>query len=531
MPLPVAIVAAMIDADTPLEALAAQVVLPVLDLRKAEALPGVWEAARRLAARGVGGFILFGGDRRTLGRELADLRALAPRGLLVSADLERGLGQQVHGGAHQPPLLALGAAGDERLARAAARAVAEDALEVGVDWVLGPVLDLADEPRNPIVGTRSLGADPARVAALGAAIIEGIQAAGALACAKHYPGHGATTDDSHAALPVVTRAREALLERDLRPFRAAVEAGVASIMTAHVAYPTLSDAGKDVPCTLDPGLVRGLLRQGLGFDGLVVTDALIMDGALLAAGDELGAACRALEAGADALLYPKAPDAVIDRVAAWAAAAPGRAARLREAAGRVMAAKARVRRAPRAPFDGGPHVDPGEAVAAAALTRLGEARPALRRGEAAGLVVLDDDALPGLGHEVVAALTEAGVELSPAVVGPDAPPAAVERARAVAAGAAARGERLVVVVGCRVRAWKGRPGLAPGLLELLRSLPAARTTVVALCGPAPLRGALPAGAELLVGWGDEPAVQAAAARALLGGPAPGRLPVPDPREP
>ncbi|MBX3471222.1 MAG: glycosyl hydrolase family 3, partial [Planctomycetes bacterium] len=311
-----------------LEPLALQVVIPVLDLRGGDGRPApaaALEAARDLARRGVGGFILFGGDIDTLAADLAALRAAAPRGLLVAADLERGLGQQVRGGAHLPPLLALGAADDEDLARRAGEAVAREALAVGVDWLLGPVLDLADEPRNPIVGTRSLGPDPARVAALGAAVIEGVQAAGGLACAKHFPGHGATTDDSHAALPVVQRPADALRARDLAPFRRAVAAGVASVMSAHVVYPTLSSTGR--PATLDPTLVQGLLREELGFEGLVVTDALIMDGVLVDRAGEGESACLALEAGCDALLYPKDPLAVAAAVAAWAAADPAREAR------------------------------------------------------------------------------------------------------------------------------------------------------------------------------------------------------------
>lgn len=527
-----------------LAALAARTIFPILDLRRPDQLPAVWARARDLAGRGVGGFILFGGDAATLAGELAALRALAPRGLLIGSDLERGLGQQVKGGAQQPPLLALGAANDPALAERAGFAVARDALALGIDWLYGPVLDLADEPRNPIVGTRSLGASPEKVAELGAAVVRGIQRAGALACAKHWPGHGATTDDSHAALPVVTRARDALMTRDLLPFRRAVAAGVASIMTAHVAYPTLSTSPR-LAATLDPALISGLLRQELGFDGIVVTDAMIMDGVLLAAGGDEGlAACKALEAGCDALLYPKDPLALAARVAAWARERPSNLARLREAVGRIDAGTARTTRA-RASVARPPEGDVGDAVARAALTRVGPAQPALKSGEPVRLLVLDDDDTAGLGHELVTTLSEAGVAVSPFVlraVDTGAPtrapvvhaapgteqaattganPDAVARAREHA-----KAGRRVVVVGCRVRAWKGRPGLAPGLAQLLSSLDPAGLTVVGLCGPAPLLSVVPRAAELLLGYGDEQCVQAAAAGALLGAPAPGRLPIP-----
>lgn len=505
-----------------LDALALQVIVPVLDLRGGDGRPAPAAAlaqARELAGRGVGGFILFGGEADTLAAQLAALRAEAPHGLLISADLERGVGQQVRGGAHLPPLLALGAAQDVELARRAGAAVAREALALGIDWLLGPVLDLADEPKNPIVGTRSLGADPERVAALGAALVRGTQEAGALACAKHFPGHGATTDDSHAALPVVARSEGDLRARDLLPFRRAIEAGVASVMTAHVVYPTLSSSRS--PATLDASLVQGLLREELGFDGLVVTDALIMDGVLIGRANEGESACHALAAGCDALLYPKDPLTVAAAVAAWARASAQHEARLREAARRVFAAKARTR-APASDLAAA-HTsaqDLALALAARAITRSGATHPALRAGDDVGLIVLDDDAVPGLGHEVVATLAASGVTLTPATLGPEPSPEALARARA-----AAERPRVVALVGCRVRAWKGRAGLAPALQDALRALPADRLTVAALCGPAPLQGVVPAGAEVLVGYGDEPCVQRALAVALLGEPAPGREPL------
>jgi beta-glucosidase-like glycosyl hydrolase len=510
----------------PLDALALQVIVPVLDLRGGDGRPAPAAAlaqARELARRGVGGFILFGGEADALAAQLAALRAEAPHGLLISADLERGVGQQVRGGAHLPPLLALGAAADEELARRAGAAVAREALALGIDWLLGPVLDLADEPKNPIVGTRSLGADPERVAALGAALVRGTQEAGALACAKHFPGHGATTDDSHAALPVVARSEDDLRARDLLPFRRAIEAGVASVMTAHVVYPTLSSSRS--PATLDASLVQGLLREELGFDGLVVTDALIMDGVLIGHANEGESACHALAAGCDALLYPKDPLTVAAAVAAWARESAQHEARLREAARRVFAAKARTRAvalelaaAHAAAHASAEHV--ALALASGAITRSGPTRPALRAGDDVGLLVLDDDAVPGLGHEVVATLAAAGVTLTPATLGPEPSADALVRARA-----AAERPRVVALVGCRVRAWKGRAGLAPALQDALRALPADRLTVAALCGPAPLQGVVPAGAEALVGYGDEPCVQRALAGALLGEPAPGREPL------
>lgn len=497
----------MTPAPPDLHRLAAQVIVPVLDLRAGRDRAAEWARAEARARAGFGAFLLFGGELPELPERLAALRACAPAGQapLVCADLERGLGQQVRGGGRVPPAMALGAAGSPALARRAGLALGREARAAGVDWVLGPVLDLADEPRNPIVGTRAFSADPARVATLGAAWIEGLEAAGVLGCAKHFPGHGATTDDSHAALPRVSRSAAQLRARDLLPFRAAAAVGVGSVMTAHVAYPTLDEPG---PATLSPRLVTGLLRGELGYHGLVVTDALIMDG--VRADGEDAAACAALAAGCDVLLYPHEPEAVAAAVARWASAEPARAGRLQQAAGRLAAARLRLAAAlaPGGPPDRTLALD----LARAALVRSGPAQPALQPGDPVGLVLLDDDQQGGFGAELLATLLEAGLRVRVLALHPGSD-ASQDQAAAALLGDAPRG---LVVVGCRVRAWKGRPGLHPRLQTLLRGLPPRGLTVVGLCGPAPLAPASPPGAASLLAWGDEPAAQRAAAEALLG---------------
>jgi beta-glucosidase-like glycosyl hydrolase len=496
-------------------ALARRVVVPILNLRADQDLPANWATARQQAADGFGGLILFGGELGDVQRGLAELRQLAPQPILIASDLERGLGQQVQGGADAPPLQALGAADDEALARRAGRALGRAARQAGIDWVFGPVLDLAELPQNPIVGARSFGADPARVSALGAAYLSGIQEAGALACGKHFPGHGSTTGDSHAELPRVTRSREQLERFELAPFRAAIAAGVGSLMTAHIAFPALGAERK--PATLTPAVLGGLLRERLGFEGLIVTDAFIMEG-VLETQDEADAACAALEAGADVILYPHDPEAVAARLAAWAAADEGCAARLRGAVARLDAALARL---PDEPPAGEDEAETAAAMAAAALTRLGAAAAPLAAAEEVGVLLLDDDDVPGFGHELVADLQAAGVPLRLAALGSD------PSADALAAADALAGlPRRLAVVGCRVRAWKGRPGLSPALQTQLAALAPGGLTVVGLCGPFPLDGVTPAGAEVLVAYGDAPVCQAAAAAALLGrADAPGRLPV------
>jgi beta-glucosidase len=261
---------------------------------------------------GCGGFIVFGGEAGAMRELSSELRERSRFPILIASDLERGAGQQFAGAAGLPPLAAIGACGSADDVRSAARLTAREALSLGVNWILAPVADLDLEPRNPIVGTRAFGSDPGEVAALVAEWVDACQAEGALACAKHFPGHGRTVVDSHAALPVVDADVADLENNDLVPFRAAIDAGVASILTAHVAFPALDSSA--VPATLSKRIVTGLLRTDMRFDGLVVTDAMIMEGALSGRG-EAAACVAALAAGCDVVLYPSDVAAVADAVA------------------------------------------------------------------------------------------------------------------------------------------------------------------------------------------------------------------------
>lgn len=270
---------------------------------------------------GVGGFVLFGGEAERVARLTSRARSDAARDLWIAADLERGAGQQFRGLTELPPPAAL-AHHDDPLAAAerAAAVTATDALSVGVNWVLAPVLDIDAERDNPIIATRSFGADPGLVTALGRRWIETCQERGALACAKHFPGHGRSLTDSHAELPIIPASRAALAD-DLMPFRL-VNNGVGSVMVAHVAYPAL---GSDRPATLSPEIVTGILREDIGFGGLVATDAMIMAGV----GDESGApAVQAMRAGCDVILYPSDLATTVESLAREADADPDFADRL-----------------------------------------------------------------------------------------------------------------------------------------------------------------------------------------------------------
>ncbi|NIP83464.1 MAG: beta-N-acetylglucosaminidase, partial [Gemmatimonadetes bacterium] len=237
--------------------------------------------------------------------------------------------------------MALGAAGSDRLAYELGRVVGREARAVGVHINFGPVLDVNSNPANPIINTRSFGEDPALVARLGAAYIRGAHDAGLLTTAKHFPGHGDTSEDSHLELPVIGADRARMDAVELPPFQAAVREGVDAIMTAHIAVRGV--LGEDAPpATLSPYFMTGVLREELGFEGLLVTDAMTMGGVAdeFGGGDEV--LIRALEAGADILLMP--PDVGEAVEAVTGAVERGRLPeeRLDASVRRILEAKARA---------------------------------------------------------------------------------------------------------------------------------------------------------------------------------------------
>ena len=252
-----------------------------------------------LLADGLGGVVLFARnvrDPEQVAGLTATLRAEQPA-LLVAIDEEGGdvTRLEAETGSSFPGNLALGAVDDVALTRRVAAAIGGELAAVGIDLDLAPVADVLVDPATAIVGVRSFGSDPQLVARHVAAFVEGLQSVGVAACAKHFPGHGETAADSHLELPVADAPLETLRERALPPFAAAAEAGARAVMTAHVRFTALGEEA----ATIDPAVI-GLLRSELGFEGLVMTDALEMEGAGGPGG--IGeAAVLALAAGADAL--------------------------------------------------------------------------------------------------------------------------------------------------------------------------------------------------------------------------------------
>lgn len=480
----------------------AQLLLPALRWDMKEGYEPQRAMIDRAIDAGVGGFILFGGPEaevRSLTRELAG-RSQIP--LLIGADLERGAGQQFSGKTGLPPLAALGSLGDLDAIAGAARITALEAQSLGVNWVYGPVCDLDVEPENPIVGTRAFGGDLGQLSQSVSAWIDACQAEGVLACAKHFPGHGRTTGDSHAELPTVTASRDTLDKTDLVPFRAAIAAGVASIMSAHVAFPALDPSG--APATLSPAILHDLLRAELGFEGLVVTDALIMEG-VLGDGGEQGAVVRALQAGCDLLLYP-ADLAGVERAIA-SALADGRidARRISESLerrSRWAEWACRSSEVPASPAD----VAFGADVADRSVHALRGSLPELRGH--VEVMVIDDDLggpyPPPSRQPFLDELRQAGIDVEE---------------REDASGRA--GSTAVIALFGDIRAWKGRPGYSEAsraaLVRALDSAVAAgQSGVVVQFSHPRLATIIGSGATVVCAWGGEEVMQRAAARVLTG---------------
>jgi beta-glucosidase-like glycosyl hydrolase len=467
----------------------ARLLAPALRWRDDTGFEHEREAIDRALSLGAGGFVLFGGEAAVVKDLTAELRQQSMVPLLIASDLERGAGQQFRGATQLPPLAALGYLDDLTVTRMAAALTAREALALGVDWVLAPVADLDIEPDNPIVGTRSFGSDATRVAAHVAAWIEGCRDEGARCCAKHFPGHGRTKDDSHAGLPVVDAARTAL-EFDLTPFRAAILAGADAIMTAHVAFPALDATGS--PATASSAIVRKLLREELGFGGLVMTDALIMQG-ILGEG-EARAMIGPVNAGCDVLLYPPDPVAAEAALTGELGKALDRTAAL-EAYNRIVAAATGPRRT-------GSRVDrttDAQWAGTVAQRAIHIVRGNVEVPRDFDLLTVDDDLggpyPPPSREPFIDSLRAAGFDPRP-VPQPDA-------ARAT-----------VVAVYADIRAWKGRPGLS---MQAKRAIEEATTrrpdAVVMLFAHARLAAESP-GSNVVAAWGGETVMQVAAARWL-----------------
>ena len=297
---------------------------------------GFERAERWVDSLHVGGIIVSVGSPLDVAAKLNRLQQRSPLPLLVGSDFEGGTSLRLNGGTLFPPNMGVGATGSDSAAYDIGRITALEGRAVGVHLAFAPVADVNNNPANPIINTRAFGEDPADVGRMVAAEVRGLQQHGMLATAKHFPGHGDTGTDSHLALPVIGSTWARLDSVELVPFRAAIAAGVDVVMSAHIALPGI-DAGQLRPGTVAPNILTGILRDSLGFHGMIVTDALNMAGVADAYGAEAGV--RAFLAGADLLLQPADPRAAIEAMLRAVERGEITEARLDASVRRVLAAK------------------------------------------------------------------------------------------------------------------------------------------------------------------------------------------------
>jgi beta-glucosidase-like glycosyl hydrolase/CubicO group peptidase (beta-lactamase class C family) len=503
--------------------------------------PDVEEVRRWITRDGVGSVTMSLGSPIEVADKINAMQRMARVPLMVASDVEPNLGR-LEGGTFTPSLLsgggatvlptnmAIAATGDEQLAYEAGRVTGAEARAIGIRVAFAPVVDVNNNPANPVINTRSFGEDPAAVSRFAAAFIRGVQSQGVAATAKHFPGHGDTDADSHLALPVVRSDRARLAAVELPPFRAAIAAGVSNVMTAHIALPAVE--GDSTPATLAPAVVTGLLRDSLGFRGLTYTDALTMEG--IGQGYPVErSAVLAVKAGADVLLKPTDPTRAIDAVVAAVRAGEIPAARIDQSVRRILQQKARAGLAERRfvrldelrEVVGAPaHRDLARRIAERAVTLLRDRESLVPAtgARSAAVVAYAPEAEVGAGRAFAAEVRAGLVEVRSFRIGPrSAGPELDSIARAV------RGvDRVFVLTSVRRIEGDGGVALPASVAAWIDSLATVdRVVVVAGGNPYVLRQ-LPRVGSYLATYGINEALERAAARALLGqAPITGRAPI------
>lgn len=489
--------------------------------------------ATQIKEDGIGGVILFTRnvvDGAQLRSVTDDLQALVPAELplLISIDQEGGIVSRIApaAGTAFPGNMALGATGSSALTEAAAYAVGEELRALGINFNLAPVLDVNNNPRNPVIGVRSYSEDPALVGELGSAAARGYQRAGVLACGKHFPGHGDTAVDSHLAFSAVPHPKERLQAVELVPFRAAIKEGIGAIMTAHVGFPAYEpEEGR--PATLSHAVLTGLLRDELGFDGLVITDCMEMK----AIADNFGtvpAAVEAIKAGADLVLISHTQEtqrAAVKAIAAAIESGEIPAERAEAALARVTAARKRVASVGRPGLEvlkSEQHEALSAQIAEAAVTVVKD-EAGLLPVSPEGLGVIVCGTVPqSFAEEYTAFAHDPALAQAFRAAVPGAELLVVDRepsAAQVEAAVALAGRSSTVVLGTYLALQ------FPKQAELVAAVQAAngRTVVVAQRSPYDLR-AFEAG-TYVAQYEEKPTMANAVVAALLSGKASGKLPV------
>jgi len=503
--------------------------------------PGFLKIVEQVQRDGVGGLVMSLGSPVEVAAKVNYLQQRAKVSLLVGSDIEPGLGR-LEGGFFSaaypsagaatvlPSNMAIGATGRAEDAEAAGRVTGIEARAIGIHMAFAPVVDVNNNPSNPVINTRSFGEEPHAVAQMAAAFVRGVQSTGVAATAKHFPGHGDTDTDSHLGLPVIDVPRSRLDTVELLPFAAAIKGGIAGMMTAHIALPNAY--GDSVPATLSPRIMSGLLRDSLAFRGVTFTDAMTMEGLAKGYGiDE--SSVRAVEAGNDILLMPpnviKAIDAVVGAVQS------GRipAARIDASVRRILELKLRtgaiarpivslenLRDSVATPA----HWATSNAIAQRAITLLRDSAslvPIARTSSVLALTYAADGEVVA-GTNFVSEIRAQGVRVRSVRLSPRATDAELD----TLVRDAERFDRVIVYSYTRTLEGEGRLAIPAQIADFMARLSATgRLVVVAGGNPYQLRQ-VPQISSYMVTYGRGEALERAAARALFGtAPITGHIPV------
>lgn len=526
---------------------AAQMVWPTVWGDYAPADGAQWQQLERwIKEHNVGGFTMSVGSPLEIAAKLNAMQSMSQIPLLVGADLEFGAGMRARGGYFLPggydlggavvfpPQMALGATRDTGLAYRQGQVTAIEGRAIGIHIAYAPVLDVNNNSANPVINTRSYGADPALVAAMGVAFVNGVQQHGMIATGKHFPGHGDTDVNSHLALPLVDASRARLDSVELVPFRRAVDAGVGAMMSFHGAMPALDSS--NAPGTLSSRVLTDLLREELGFQSMIISDAMDMRGVLDRYGS-VEAAILAVAAGADVLIQPLDVAETIEAVVAGVTSGRYTEGRLDVSVRRILRLKERLRlhRGATVSLDSArtrvgqlPHHEAAQEIAERSITLVRDSASVVPLDTGMNVLAVTfarrTDFLAGRVFD--AELRRTIPRLRSEFVDADDPTARLESVIA-----AAREAEVVVVSSYVSHAWNSATVQAPrAFAELVeRAGDGGADVIVLAMGNPYLLQQVPGVQSYLVGWGGLPVSQRAAARALAGRAAiTGRLPIPIP---
>jgi beta-N-acetylhexosaminidase len=499
--------------------------------------PSFAEIRRWISDDGIGGVSMSLGSPIEVAAKLNAMQRLARVPLLVSADLEPSLGR-LEGGVFShylmdaggatvfPTAMAIAATGRDEDAYDVGRIIGQEARAVGIHINFAPTVDVNNNPSNPVINTRSFGEDPERVSRLSALFVRGSQEAGTIATAKHFPGHGDTDVDSHVGLPVVRADWARLASNELKPFKAAVDAGAAMVMSAHIALPAI-EGDSSTPATLTARVMSGLLRDTLGFRGLAITDAMTMDGVGKGYGVE-ESSILAVKAGADIILKPGDVAKAIDAVVRAVERGEIPPSRIEQSVRRVLELKARsgvafqrftsldaLRDVVGAPA----HRAAAQDIATRAITLLRD-RPGVLpvAGHRSLIIQYVPETELRAGRVFVAAMRGALPDARVVKIGPASSPGLLDSLRAMAESA----DRVVISAYVRRIEGEGRPAIPARIAQWMERLasadamtPSAKLVMVAFGNPYLIRQ-VPSAASYLATFGVGDALEGAAALAITG---------------